>query len=236
MLIPTSDAIWRDRLPLHADVFDQREYLEQVKALIGDAYVDAYAALSGHEEEKIYYRTDPHWTSLGAYYGYIAWWKHSGERLRYYYDEKYKTVITDTYVGPLAKKTGLEAMREQIYVYEETSAKAVEITYDGVTQLEGYYRTEYFDSENQYGIFLGDNFGFVRIDTKVPQSKSLFVIGDSYANCMIPLIAPHYERIYFVNPAKYPGNVEKLLDAFGSDEKTDVLVLESVTGLLELFR
>ena len=236
MLIPTSDEIWRDRLPFYADVFDQKAYLENVKARIGDAYVDVYSVLAEHAGEKIYYRTDPHWTSLGAYYGYETWFAHSGERLKYYYDVKYKDVITDTYVGPLAKKSGFEAMREQIYVYEETTTKPVEITYDGVRQMGGYYRPEYFDAENQYGCFLGDDFGFARIDTKVSQTKSLFVIGDSYANCMIPLIAPHYKTVYFVQPSKYPGNLNTLLNAFASDGKTDVLVLESVTGLLDEFR
>ena len=35
--------------------------------------VDVADTLSAHSGENIYYRTDHHWTSLGAYYAYCAW-------------------------------------------------------------------------------------------------------------------------------------------------------------------
>ena len=72
-LIPTAAEIWRDRLPEGAESFDQGAYLERVRAACpGLEWVDIGGALAEHAGEEIYYRTDHHWTSLGAYYGYTA--------------------------------------------------------------------------------------------------------------------------------------------------------------------
>ena len=72
-LIPTAAEIWRDRLPEGAESFDQGAYLERVRAACpGLEWVDIGGALAEHAGEEIYYRTDHHWTSLGAYWGYAA--------------------------------------------------------------------------------------------------------------------------------------------------------------------
>ena len=70
-MIPTAAEIWRDQLPEGAESMDQWAYLEQVKET-GAIYVDVGGLLAEHSDEAIFYRTDHHWTSLGAYYGYAA--------------------------------------------------------------------------------------------------------------------------------------------------------------------
>ncbi|MBR6477934.1 MAG: hypothetical protein IKS85_05740 [Lachnospiraceae bacterium] len=235
MLIPTADAVWRDRLPLYAEVFQQEKYLEQAKARLGENYIDAYEILSAHAGEKIYYGADPHWTSLGAYYGYEAWWQHTKERVYYAYDLGNKKTVTDSFVGPLIQRSGSEPWKESIFVFEETTAKPVQVTYDNQVMLEGFYRPEYLDTENAYGYFLGEGFGFAQIDTGRNQTKSLLIVGDSHANCMVPLLAPYYKTIYLYCPKDFRGNEEKLFSQYYR-ENVDVLVLESVTGLLDQFR
>ena len=237
MLIPTSDEIWKNRLPLYADSFDQKGYLDEVQKRIGDeAYVNVYAKLFEKRAEEIYYRTERAWTSLGAYYGYQAWWERSGERLSYYYDPERRKAVLNRFSGSLVKASGREVLPERISVFEETVGKEVSVNYDGKVNLKGYYRQEYLDSDNPMGYFLGDGFGLVKIETGNQQVRSLFVVGDSYANSMIPLIAPHYQTIWLVNPKYYRGNVWSLLENYGSGKNVDVLVLESVTGLLELYQ
>ena len=73
MLVPTADNILTDKMPANAPCFSQEFFLEEVRDLVGsEHYVDAFSMLKEHSEEEIYYRTDHHWTSLGAYYGYRA--------------------------------------------------------------------------------------------------------------------------------------------------------------------
>ncbi|MBP5281536.1 MAG: hypothetical protein J6X14_01310 [Lachnospiraceae bacterium] len=236
ILVPTSDSIWRDRLPLYADVFQQEKYLTQAKERIGDEYyIGLYDILTAHAKEKLYYEADPHWTSLAAYYAYEEWWRHTGERVYYSYDLANKKVVTEGFVGPLIQRSGSELRKESIFILEETLKKPVQVTYDNQVMLKDFYRPEYLNTENAYGYFLGDGFGFAQIDTGRDQTKTLFVIGDSYANCMIPLLAPYYKTIYLYQSKDYKGDAEKLFSEYCKDN-TDVLVLESVTGLLDQFR
>lgn len=234
MLIPSADGVWRDRLPAYGDAFDQKGYLEQVKALIGeDAYVDVLAALEAHSSEEIYYRTDPRWTSLGAYYAYYAWWEKSGKLLPYYYDLSHAETILENFVGPLPRRAGLETGGEKMIALEETLDQRVSVNYDGRVTLEGFYRPEWLDSDDPYGYFLGEEFGLMTIDTGRSRRHSLVVVGDSYANCMIPLLAPHYSTIRVVNLKYFHGNPWTLLEE-QMRAGAEVLVLESVPGLLEL--
>ena len=80
MLVPTADNILTDKLPYHAPFYDEAILLEQAAELLGEEhYIDIYTALKEHSDEDIYYRTDHHWTSLGAYYGYAAWMESQDE-------------------------------------------------------------------------------------------------------------------------------------------------------------
>ena len=72
-LIPTQACIWADRLPEGAPNASQTALLEQAQAAVpGATWADLYTPLMAHKDENIFYRTDHHWTSLGAYYGYTA--------------------------------------------------------------------------------------------------------------------------------------------------------------------
>ena len=70
MLIPDAACILSDSLPAFATVEDQRQMFSMVERGLGDSvsWVDAYSALNRHKTEKLYYKTDHHWTTQGAFY------------------------------------------------------------------------------------------------------------------------------------------------------------------------
>ncbi|HBA46694.1 MAG TPA: hypothetical protein DCZ91_02610, partial [Lachnospiraceae bacterium] len=66
---------------LWAPYYDQADFLEKAALQLGsEHYIDVYSALRRHAAEEIYYRTDHHWTTLGAWYGYLAWAESLGRR------------------------------------------------------------------------------------------------------------------------------------------------------------
>ena len=72
-LIPTQACIWADRLPEGAPNASQTDLMAQAQeAVTGATWADVYTPLMEHKDEDIFYRTDHHWTSLGAYYGYTG--------------------------------------------------------------------------------------------------------------------------------------------------------------------
>ena len=68
-IIPTAAAVWADKLPANAPTADELSIISQLYFSTGAATIDMASPLLQHKDEAIYYRTDHHWTSLGAYYG-----------------------------------------------------------------------------------------------------------------------------------------------------------------------
>jgi len=236
MLVPTADNIITDKLPANAPYFDQAAFLEELEAQLGEErFIDVFGSLASHSGEDIYYRTDHHWTSLGAYYGYLAWAQDTGTK-PFAYRTNAMATVTEDFLGTLHSKTNLEWESDSIRYFRETQKRPLTVTYDFQTVTDTLYQESYLDTKNKYGFFLDDNHGFIQIDTSYFNGKTLFVIKDSYANCMIPLLVPHYERIYVVDPRYYNGRLSALMEEMEPEGGMDVLVLYNCIHFLEDFR
>ena len=234
MLVPTADNILIDKLPAYAEYYDQSALLESVREQVGEEhYIDVYNTLWEHRNEKIYYRTDHHWTSLGAYYGYQAWRAATGQKRRIFHAEA-KTVSED-FLGTLHSKINLPVSPDTIEYYPVTELLKVQLTYDLQTKSDSFYEESYLETKNQYGYFLDDNHAFIEIDTGYHNRKTLFVIKDSYANCMIPLLAFHYEKVYVVDLRYMNGKLFPFMESYEPEDGMDVLVLYNCVHFLEEF-
>lgn len=233
MLVPTADNILTDKMPANAPCFSQEVFLEEVRDLVGsEYYVDAFSMLKEHSEEEIYYRTDHHWTSLGAYYGYRAWADFAGEK-PYPYNTDTMVPASSDFLGTLHSKVNIAWKKDSIYYFGETDIMPVTVTYDMQKTTNSLYEEDYLDTKNQYGFFLDDNHALVEINTGNQTGKTLFVIKDSYANCFVPLVLPHYDTVYMLDLRYYNGRLYELLQQYADD--ADVLVLYNCIHFLENF-
>ena len=236
MLVPTADNILTDKLPEYADYYDETILLAKVKELVGEKrYVDVYTALREHMNEEIYYRTDHHWTSLGAYYGYRAWL----DTVRKYpliTDAERRETVAEDFLGTLHSRVRLKMTGDEIQYYIDTVYKPVTITYDFGRTTDSFYEEKYLDTKNKYGYFLDDNHAFVEIQTSNPNGRTLFIIKDSYANCMIPMLARHYETVYVLDLRYFNGKLFDFMEKYEGERGMDVLVLYNCIHFLEDFR
>ena len=233
MLVPTADNILTDKMPANAPCFSQEVFLEEVRDLVGsEHYVDAFSMLKEHSEEEIYYRTDHHWTSLGAYYGYRAWADFAGEK-PYPYNTDTMVPASSDFLGTLHSKVNIAWKKDSIYYFGETDIMPVTVTYDMQKTTNSLYEEDYLDTKNQYGFFLDDNHALVEINTGNQTGKTLFVIKDSYANCFVPLVLPHYDTVYMLDLRYYNGRLYQLLEQYATEE--DILVLYNCIHFLEDF-
>ena len=108
------------------------------------------------------------------------------------------------------------------------------VTYDFNRRTDSLYESGYLEEKNKYGYFLDDNHPFIEIETGYQNGRSLFLIKDSYANCMIPMLSLHYEKIYVVDLRYYNGRLVNLMDGYVT-EATDVLVLYDCIHFIENF-
>lgn len=235
MLVPTADNIISDKLPANAPYFDQELLLDAVRETVGEKHmIEVSPILEEHAEEEIYYRTDHHWTSLGAYYGYLAWKEHTGRLSPYGYRIEHMETVSDDFLGTLHSRLNLPMNGDAIQIFPETYYRPVKVTYDFQTTANSLYEEHYLDTKNQYGYFLDDNHGFVEIQTDYHNGQSLFVIKDSYANCLLPLLTQHYETIYVVDLRYYHGKLLDQIDSLGP-YWVDVLVLYDCMHFIEDF-
>lgn len=236
MPIPTADAFAGWNLPLYADILNQKSYLKDVKEALGeDRFVDLYSALEPHRKEGIFFNSDPHMTTLGAYYAYYAWADVTDRSFPIYYDLKKLETVTDEFQGSFGSRIFSKVRSDELNIFPKTKTSGAEIyTISGACR-EGFYFDEFLDSDDPYRYFLGEPEGFLRIDLKSGRSKSLFVIKDSYADCIIPLLARHYGRIYLVDVDHFDGDVDGLINKYCEDERVELMVLGSVPGLMDWF-
>ncbi len=237
MLVPTADNIWSDKLPDHALYFDQAAFLQKVKqAVMKENVIDVMDDLHAHKEEYIYYRTDHHWTTLGAYYGYLGWC-----------NEMNMTPVSDnaevvsvSFLGTLHSKTNLKTKPDSISAY--VTPKEIRVYYDlSEKSFDSLYTEDYLYKKNQYGYFLDDNHAIVKIEVNNPapeaDKRTLFVIKDSYANCFIPYLTNHYNTIYVMDLRYFRGSLFSFMEETDKGEdRMDVLVLYNVIHFLQEFQ
>ncbi|MDL2301292.1 hypothetical protein LJC58_02950 [Lachnospiraceae bacterium OttesenSCG-928-D06] len=236
MLVPTADNILSDKLPVNAIYYDQKELLQQVEEAVStERVIDVYGVLEEHTEEYIYYRTDHHWTSLGAYYAYRQW-AVSLKRIPYRLDLDNTVVVTEDFLGTLHSKVNIDVEADSIFMFPETTRRPVSIVYDFQAKSQSFYEEKYLETKNKYGYFLDDTHAFMEIETQYPNGRVLFLIKDSYANSFIPLLMPHYEKIYVVDLRYYHNSLYDLIEQSTQNEKFDLLVLYNCIHFIEEFQ
>ena len=226
--LPAPTAAWtlRDRLPTHTPNADQRVALEIAEAL-GIETVDVFAALEAHSEAYIYYKTDHHWTTLGAYYAWAAWREALGETPAA--PETWtRETLTDRFRGTTwAKVNDPLAAWDSIEAWYRDPNRPVRYN-GGVSAADSIYARKYLEGSDPYGVFFNSN----QADAAARGTGSgrLLIVKDSYANCFAQLCLEDYEEVHLIDPRFFRGSVEAYVIEHGI---TEVLVLYNVPNLAE---
>ncbi len=228
ILVPDAACVLSDRLPWLASVEDQNQMISMAQQSLGDSvtWVDAASALNKHKREKIYYLTDHHWTSLGAFYTF----QEAAPALGIEEDVSDKFLsytVSDSFNGVLASESGACLGTEEkidIYVPREGDDDVIVNYVNESRRTTSLYDSSKLETKDQYGVFLGGNTSLIDIRTVSTSQKRLLVVKDSFANSFIPFLAPYYREIVVVDPRYYSGTIEDIMDAY---RITDALFLYS---------
>ena len=203
LLVPDAANILSDRLPFTATVADQSQYIAQVKKELGDSvqWIDAVKPLTRHSDEKIYYKTDHHWTAKG-----ILRFSGSSQDIEPGRTGRQNIAsypITTDFNGSLASKSGCRLNeKEQIDIYvPKTEDNDVVVNYvDEQKKTASLYDSSKLNSRDKYAVYLGGNFSVVDIRTVSESNRRLLLIKDSYANSFVPFLTPYFREIVMVDP------------------------------------
>ncbi len=167
--------------------------------------VNVYTPLQEHSDEYIYFRSDHHWTALGAYYAYTAFAKTIGDR-PYELDE-FETTEVEGFLGTLYNKSLSKAVKanpDTVTVYHPF----VDSTFTIYTESGGVLDWDvinmaYAKISNKYMIFISGDNPLSIIDTDLDNGKKIMVFKDSYGNAFVPWLMSHYDEIYIIDPRHY---------------------------------
>lgn len=226
ILVPDAASVLSSRLPSLAKVADQNASISQVKKELGDSvqWIDAVKTMNKHKDEKIYYKTDHHWTTLGAFYTF----QEAASTLGISADVSSAYVsypVATDFNGTLAAKSGCRMGEKEeidIYVPKDADNDVIVNYVDEQVKTTSLYESAKLKTRDKYAVFLGGNTSLIDIKTMSPEPKRLLVIKDSYANSFVPFLTPYFREIVMVDPRYYTGNIQDVMETY---QITDVLFL-----------
>jgi len=191
--------------------------------------VDAYKALEKHKNEYLYFNTDHHWTSLGAYYAYEQFAKEAGFKAKSL--DEYKKYSKKDFLGTLFTQTQDAKLKENKDVIDYYK---IPVDYEVFRYEKGKEDTavpstlyaDYVNGVNAYSVFLHGDFPMIKIqnnDSKI--GKKLVVVKESYGNAFVPFLIPHYDEIYVVDSRYYNSSLKKLVN---EQAVTEVLFINNI--------
>ena len=205
MAVPSAGAVVSDKLPALHLPYPDADLLEEARRIAGNTlhWVDLYTDFcSAEQPERLYYRTDHHWTTEGAYRAYCLMMEALGQS-SVPRDDFTVEQITDFY-GTSYSKSGLWLTEpDTLELWTGSDIQAVTTVYDAnradpVTR-EGMFFREYLEDADKYPVFLSGNHARVHIETNADSGKRLLVIKDSYAHALAPFLAEEYSTINLID-------------------------------------
>ena len=202
-LIPTAAEIWKDKLPVGAESWDQTQLLEAAEAT-GLPTVDFAAALTAHADEAIFYRTDHHWTTLGAFYGANALLERLEQPLLEMEDFTPEVVSRD-FNGTLYSTSGIHWLTpDTMEFWGREDGLSVTSWRTGEAQPGVLYDRSYLEKKDKYSAFLGGNQPLCVIRNEArPEGEKLLLVRDSYSDALAPLLAGRFSEIHLVDLRYY---------------------------------
>lgn len=196
LIAPNSYGVYDENLPYGAPVINQKLGISKVyENILGEKEVNVYPRVIENKENYIYYKTDHHWTTKGAYVAYEELMKSLGE---FPIDlNAYEVIDIPNFYGTYySKAKPFKADTDTLTYYDFPDIK-MKI---GDNVYHSLYDMSKVEIRDKYSLFLyGNNPLTIIENTKLDNGKKLLVFKDSYANSLIPFLTQHYEEIHVVD-------------------------------------
>ena len=232
MIVPTAVATLSDKLPKHAQTFDQNQYIDYMSEGFSGIFVDVRDSFDVHKDDYIYYKTDHHWTTKGAFLAYDEW----ADRMGYtaFSEEAFDIVqVSGDFLGTVYSKLNYARSADRMYLYKIKQDIRYDVDIDlGAKKMTGLYEESHLAEKDKYSVFLDGNHSIVTIDTTGGKrdGDTLLIIKDSYAHCFIPFVANHYDRTVVVDMRYLKMPMNQVIEKYGI---TDILVLYNAIHFAE---
>jgi hypothetical protein len=205
---------------------DQRAAISFIYGRLNDdiVKVDVYDSLKAHANEYIYFRTDHHWTQLGAYYAYRDYCKALG--LPHSALLSYRQIRLDGFLGSFYNAIGgnsdMRANPDYVLAYEPSVPYEMTGYEDSVMEngikMSLIRGPDEIQINNKYLAFAGGDLPVIHIKMQSGAGRKLIVFKESFANAFLPFLTENYDEIIVVDFRYYEGDVNALIEKYGVNE------------------
>lgn len=228
-LIPDKSDLYSSLLPKNAPNDSEKEVIDYCYGQSNATNVDMYSALSAHKDEYIFYRTDHHWTSLGAYYGLSALAESMGlpcPALDSYTD---RHVVSEGFYGTTWSSSGFSWVDPDTMEIFVNAPEGLKVTsYPQGSPVEGkLYDFSFLEKKDKYSMFMGGNCPMHVIETGNEDKPSLLILRDSYTDSLIPFLLDDFSEIHVLDLRYYRASLKAYIEQNDFD---NVLVCYSVSN------
>lgn len=232
MLVPNSYAILEDKLPEGAYMLDQLQLITDLYSALPDRIspLDITPLLRTHADDYIYYRTDHHWTTYGAYLAYSQWIQSLGMSPTPLSD-LVGVEVPDFYGTYFSKTKNFNALSDTITYYPmDVSVTIDEKPHDGLYDLSKWA------TRDKYAGFLWGNNGVTVIRRSAPSEPTsssvskVIVFKDSFGNAFVPFLTAHFDEVHVIDLRALPIKLSAYMASHDFDQ---ALVLYNVTNFIQ---
>ncbi len=227
---PRAIDVLSDKLPRLCDVSIEERTNTDIKAHLPSCItISNTIKRASQNGEYVWYKTDHHWTTDGAYLAYLRLASEL-DFVPYSANEFERVTVSDTFLGTSFSKSGLRSAEyDSITLYRYDGDDEICIYNEETdTEEKGFYDFSKLEEKDKYLIFLGGNYSRIQIRAKDTPRPSLLLIKDSFANSVIPFLARHFD-LDVVDPRYFRGDIASLI----KESKCDKTLIMIGAGTLE---
>ena len=238
MLVPNAVSVYEDKLPKNNKTDNQKDTIDYVQKNLTKNinFYSPYEDFKNHKDVDLYYKTDHHWTSDGAYIGFQGLMKSMGETAL---QENFTCETLENFRGTLySKAPSFFSASDKVKLYSGKNNQ-ITVTYNGTSgdnpelasaKNMNVVRNSLFDDKyktekDKYKTFLGGNFDLLQIDSQGESDENVLVIKDSYANTVMPFLAQKYKHISVIDLRYYHMQEKYTVEEFVKNNNISKVIL-----------
>lgn len=231
MIIPSSYIIYKGYLPYGIDLVDQEYYIKQIYDYLNSfnniKTISILDILNESSDKYIYYKTDHHWTSLGAYLAYSEFVKNNNLPLIDMSNFN-KHEVNDFYGTYFSKSKKFNAESDVITYYDIPN---LSISIDGVP-VDNINDDSKWNSSDKYAAFLRGNNGLtiIKNNNLINNDDKILVLKDSFGNSFIQYLVNNYKEVYVVDLRSFIGSFNEF---FNDNSFDNILIMYNFINLVD---
>lgn len=179
-------------------------------------FADVIVEMQGHEDQPLFYKSDHHWTGLGAYYAYRAWAKAAGVTPLELsaFDKRSVPGVAGSFWS-LTQAPELRHADKESFYYVPTTVTFDGTQYTGPQQKTPVPQPFFAEKSRGYIVFLGGDIPLLASNTNAGTGRTALVIKNSYGNAFAPYLLPHFDRVVVLDYRYVSRNIQDIVSSFG---------------------